>query len=100
MLVNEVSFRDTLSDKITFVTVCRPANPSPCRARPISSMAQACALAASALPMRMNRMDACRTEWRPKTSEICPYNGIDDVDAKVNAVTIQLNCASAAVGSG
>jgi hypothetical protein len=48
----------------------------------------------------MNRMDACRTEWRPKTSEICPYSGIDDVDAKVNAVTIQLNCASVAVGSG
>lgn len=97
MLVNEVSFRDTLSDKMTFVTVCRPAKPSPCRARPTSSIAQARAPAASALPMRMNRMDAWRTECRPKTSEICPYRGIVDVDAKVNAVTTQLNCASAAV---
>ena len=97
VLLEEVSFSDPLSDRMTLVTVCKPAKPRPWRVRPSSSMAHACAPAARALPIMMKRIDAWRTECRPKTSAICPYSGMVDVEASVNAVTIQLSWVSAAV---
>lgn len=71
-----------------------PAELVPCSALPSKSIPQLCAAAHSVLPTSIRNMASWSTACRPKTSASCPKIGMNVVDVRVNAVTIQVSSSN------
>jgi len=89
-----LSFKDTLSAKITPMMFMIPAELVPCKARPNSSIPQVCAAAQRVLPINIRDIASWSTTCRPKTSASWPKAGINAVDVRVKEVAIQLSSSN------